>query len=523
MSCEMRPTGSNPRLRATSMSDMREILDLFDRLVAACTGIVPADVLEGAAETGRAARRRIGYLGDVIVVALAGGTGSGKSSIVNALADEEVSPPGSQRPTTADPVAWIPSSPEPGLTRLLDDIGIENRIGHDDQPWLALVDLPDTDSVVAEHRATVDRILPLVDAVVWVLDPEKYQDARLHRDHLRPLASSSDRFVFVLNQIDRLPAGEVDEVAKDLRRSLEADGIFDPKIVVTAADPPTGITVGLDELVAAIRHLGSARDVVERRVLDELDAAAARLVEPLGGAGGTGFSARWTSARDDVAASIATAIDADLERAGGRVADQDARMVASLVGGRQVADGIDAGPAAVASDAAEPIREAIEGVAAGVERDTRVALVEIADRIDEEVDGIVTGVGAAMTVDLPPPPSWWSAVRLLFYGVGAMALLGVVLVFDALRSSGGLMAGTAWLFGAVGMMVALRRLIQRSSRERVRHALDSRQQATETLVAAELERRIGRPLRNILRARSAPGAAHMEFTLAVQRMEERQT
>ena len=43
---------------------------------------------------------------DAYVLALVGGTGVGKSSIVNALAGETVTPAGVRRPTTSRAVAW---------------------------------------------------------------------------------------------------------------------------------------------------------------------------------------------------------------------------------------------------------------------------------------------------------------------------------------------------------------------------------------------------------------------------------
>ena len=101
------------------MAELRDLIDRFDRLVAVSAGLVPDEALAAAAEVGRRARDRRGYLGESVVVALAGGTGSGKSSLVNALANEVVAESGAQRPTTYDPLAWIPVNPEPGLVRLL--------------------------------------------------------------------------------------------------------------------------------------------------------------------------------------------------------------------------------------------------------------------------------------------------------------------------------------------------------------------------------------------------------------------
>ena len=36
-----------------------------------------------------------------------------------------------------------------------------------------------------EHRLEVDRLVELVDLLVWVLDPQKYADAALHDRYLR--------------------------------------------------------------------------------------------------------------------------------------------------------------------------------------------------------------------------------------------------------------------------------------------------------------------------------------------------
>ena len=49
---------------------------------------------------------------------------------------------------------------------------------------LVLLDLPDFDSRRLEHRVEADRVLELVDVFVWVTDPQKYADARLHHDYL---------------------------------------------------------------------------------------------------------------------------------------------------------------------------------------------------------------------------------------------------------------------------------------------------------------------------------------------------
>jgi energy-coupling factor transporter ATP-binding protein EcfA2 len=503
------------------MPDARLLLDLYDRVVAAAAdGVVPDDAVERAAEVGRAARRRLGYLGDTVVVALAGGTGSGKSSLLNAIAGEEVSPSGAQRPTTSEPVAWIPTNPEPGLTRLLDDLGVTRRVGHDDHPWLALIDLPDTDSVVDDHRMLVDRILPLVDAVVWVVDPEKYQDARLHRDQLRPRADRGDRYVFALNQIDRVPVEAVDEMLDDLRVSLNADGIAAARIVATAGDPVDGLTVGLDSLLDQIRGLGSTAGVVRRRITEELAASADELLEHVQGSTGSGLTARWTAVRDEVADIVERELDLGARDAAARVARDDAAAVTGWIGGRSPAGEVIWHDAAVSSQAARPLRTLVDELGRPLEPATRAELVAVADGFETELAAVTAAVAATTSVALPPPPAWWSRVRVLSWGLAAVAILGVAVVVDGILGDGAVVPGVLLVLLALTGLSGSRAAVRRGSERRVAAAMAGHRGAIRAAIVSELERRIGRRLRDVLRPRSQLGAAHSEFMLAVRRDEE---
>jgi len=69
---------------------------------------------------------------------------------------------------------------------------------------LVLLDLPDFDSVEETHRVEVDRILALVDLMVWVLDPQKYADRVVHKQYLSQFSRHRDVTVVVLNQSDLL-------------------------------------------------------------------------------------------------------------------------------------------------------------------------------------------------------------------------------------------------------------------------------------------------------------------------------
>ncbi len=120
-----------------------------------------------AGEVAERIARRSGFLGPVYVMALAGGTGVGKSSILNALAGHVVSPARAVRPTTDAPVAWVPAAHQAELAPLLAWLNVEAIVSHDGDGLddVAILDLPDMDSVRREHRATVDELLPRIDAV----------------------------------------------------------------------------------------------------------------------------------------------------------------------------------------------------------------------------------------------------------------------------------------------------------------------------------------------------------------------
>ena len=89
---------------------------------------------------------------------------------------------------------------------------------------LVLLDLPDHDSVRLEHRLEVDRLVGLVDVLVWVLDPEKYADAAVHDRYLAPLAGHAGVLLVVLNQVDRLDAVAAKACLTDLRAPARPRG-----------------------------------------------------------------------------------------------------------------------------------------------------------------------------------------------------------------------------------------------------------------------------------------------------------
>jgi GTP-binding protein EngB required for normal cell division len=214
------------------------------------------------------------------VVALAGGTGSGKSSLFNALAGANFSPAGVTRPTTKHSHACVWGME--GAAPLLDWLGVQRRHryarasaldeGEASLTGMLLLDLPDHDSVVTGSAALVDRLVKLADMLVWVLDPLKYADASVHRGYLVPLAGHAAVTTVVLNQVDTLSPDQAADCEADLRRLLDAEGLTEVPVLATSAT--TG--AGLDELRRVLADAVAARQAITERIAADIDALLER-------------------------------------------------------------------------------------------------------------------------------------------------------------------------------------------------------------------------------------------------------
>jgi len=171
----------------------------------------------------------------LLVVMLMGGTGVGKSTLMNALAGAAVAQASFTRPTTRDPVVYFHQSIHPDkldpamrLCKLVrhDRDGLRDKV---------IVDTPDVDSNDLANRDKLIELLPNADVVLYVGSQEKYHDQigwELFKEQRRRRA-----FAFVLNKWDRCrdPGATGLRPDEDLLRDLKSEGFDQPKLFRTTA------------------------------------------------------------------------------------------------------------------------------------------------------------------------------------------------------------------------------------------------------------------------------------------------
>lgn len=299
-------------------------------------GRVPETVLLDAAETLERLSQRRELSTEHTVIGFFGATGSGKSTLFNAIAGQNIALSAPTRPTTSTVQAAIWEAE--GSEELLDWLGIDKRVYPQTQALAAegeasdgngagkhnkaggaaapnavtepapglfnrirravggrgemrtrtggliLLDMPDFDSVTTTNRDLAARMMRYVDVLVWVVDPQKYADAVIHRDFMVPLAASGAQALCVLNQADKLAPAEVPAVLASLTRLLQTEGteahLLAAPIAVSAR---TG--EGVDVLRDLLAQVAAAKSLSLQRTDAQLHATASQLRTYAGGEG----------------------------------------------------------------------------------------------------------------------------------------------------------------------------------------------------------------------------------------------
>ena len=244
------------------MASLNENCVRLETAIECCQGRVDPDLLERAETVIGRVDQRLALSDKATVIALIGATGTGKSSLFNALTRTALAEPGIRRPMTEHSLAATFGQAD--TSDLLDWLEISQRyvIQGRDLDGIVLLDMVDNDSVSVSHQQEADRLLEVVDQVFWVVDPQKYADGVLHERYLRPLASHAQIMIFVLNQIDQLAGLEADQIHEDFLRRLHEDGIMNPVVYETSA--LTG--QGVDALRRYMIRLAAAKNAMMVRL-----------------------------------------------------------------------------------------------------------------------------------------------------------------------------------------------------------------------------------------------------------------
>jgi hypothetical protein len=178
-----------------------------------------------------------------LVVGLLGGTGVGKSSLMNALAGAPIASTSHRRPHT-DQVLIYHHAAMPLPDAITSSSQPRREITHEADPvrHILLCDLPDFDSLLTGHREQVLQFLEQLDILIWVTSPEKYADERFYT-FLREVPKARQNFYFVLNKVDLLfPDGEpgtghsqLSTVMARFSQHLRDNGVDQPIIFTVSA------------------------------------------------------------------------------------------------------------------------------------------------------------------------------------------------------------------------------------------------------------------------------------------------
>lgn len=406
-------------------SDVGARVDALAAAIEVSRGRIDESVLNPAAELTARAAERLMLSGDHTIVALAGATGSGKSSLFNRLTDLDLAGVGVRRPTTSWALAcsWGPE----GASDLLEWMGIPPRhqvsrksmldpaVDEERLDGLVLLDLPDHDSTEVEHHLEMDRLVQYADALVWVLDPQKYADAAIHDRYLRPLAGYRDVTIVVLNQIDRIDYAERDDAIADVRRILDDEGLEGVTLIATSASRGDGLDELKRELALRIRAKQSARE----RLDSDISAAAATVAEAAGTSdvpGLTDLDRKHLDTALSEAAGIPTLVRAmrdNTRRRGGRLTGWP--LTRWILRRPQPLGGADGGRSGHVQypQAEAAIRDFAETASVGLEGPWRDAVRRAsAGRVHQTVPALDQAVSSAGVASVGTPV-WWHVVNIV--------------------------------------------------------------------------------------------------------------
>jgi len=278
-----------------ALADSKSPVDLFQK-----PGDVAGDL---AGSMGAGSQER------PLVVGLFGGTGVGKSSLLNRLAGEDIASTGVVRPTSMEITAYLHKNVM--LEALPDHFDAKsfsaNRHNNDALSDVMWVDMPDFDSDETANKDQVLQWLPHIDLLIYVVTPERYKDAEGWRMMLEN--SYRHAWLFVINQWDKAEPVQYD----DFTGLLERAGFVSPQVfrTVCVGQHPEDQFTTMVEVIASLANRNIVRHLQERGWMQRLSRASAQLQDQLSVLNGSddthlaeSFQTRWQEFEDSAVAHL---------------------------------------------------------------------------------------------------------------------------------------------------------------------------------------------------------------------------
>lgn len=273
---------NNPEQRKTRMQAAlhraAECLDVVQGTCSSETFLVQAR--EDLRRLENQLERRDALDPRVTVIAVAGPSGTGKSTVVNTLARRNsLVPTGMHRPTTTELVAYVdaevtaaPFLELSGIPRsvsvefcttrsnpLRDSLGMVGE-GHQVRSALTqcghpiVVEVPDT-LLVPELTSAASQVLETADLILWTTDSQKYADAAFHsRISAFPRHPNS---YFVLTHTEGLTESQLQTLNQELAAIAERIGVSPEILQISLYDESS--LARFRETVAELSHAPEAR------------------------------------------------------------------------------------------------------------------------------------------------------------------------------------------------------------------------------------------------------------------------
>ncbi|MDD2767397.1 MAG: GTPase domain-containing protein [Methylococcus sp.] len=202
-----------------------------------------------------------------LVVGFFGGTGVGKSSLLNRLAGAAVAKVSVERPTSREVSLYAHESVR--LDQFNAALPVDPiRIAHhhnDALRRLVWVDMPDIDSAETANRDLALAWLPHIDLLIYVVSPERYRDDCGWRMLMQERGTHA--WAFVLNQWDHGHPAQIE----DFLALLRAGGFAEPYLFRTQCAADDGRPAVPDDF-AALELL--IEELADKHLIEQIDSQA---------------------------------------------------------------------------------------------------------------------------------------------------------------------------------------------------------------------------------------------------------